>query len=268
MTSGRLFVKLVNLMQRLRSPEGCPWDRAQTPSSLSKFIIEECYEAVEAVENGSAEQLREELGDLLLQVVFQAQLAEEDGLFDISDVLQGIVQKLLRRHPHVFGKSKAESPAEVLEIWHGLKREEKKEEVRSVPAHLPALARAQAVQAVAATIGFDWADASGPQAKIASEAEELQAALKAGEQQKVQEEAGDLLFSVVNLCRMLGIEAETALRRSVRKFEDRMKWMEMAAEQDGKRLIGMTLEEMDDLWEKSKTRQPVGSDSGERAATG
>jgi MazG family protein len=252
MTSGRLFSQLVNIMRRLRSPVGCPWDRAQTPATLTQFIVEECYEVVEAIERGSAEELREELGDLLLQVVFQAQIAEEKELFDIGGVLEGIVDKLRRRHPHVFGKSKADTPAEVLELWHGLKMEEKQADAQKVPLALPALARAQAVQADASAIGFDWPDASGPSAKVVAELEEVKEATASGKKDRVQEEAGDLLFSAVNLCRLLEIDAETALRLTVNKFEERLKRMEKAAAESGRKLAGMTLPEMDELWEQSK----------------
>jgi len=257
MTPGRLFTRLVNIMQRLRSPGGCPWDRAQSPSSLTRFIIEECYEVVEGVERGSGEELREELGDLLLVVVFLAQMEKEIGRFDIVGVLEGIVEKLERRHPHVFGEGKAESAEEVLEVWRGLKQAEKDREVRAIPAWLPALARAQAVQAEASGIGFDWPDASGPEAKVMAEMKELRAAAEGGDRDAVQEEAGDLLFSAVNLCRLLGLDAETALRLTVNKFENRMKWMEAAATETGKTLANLSLEEMDELWEASKTHPPT-----------
>lgn len=268
MTPGRAFTRLVKVVRRLRGPDGCPWDREQTLFSLARFVIEECYEVVEAIEKGSAEDLREELGDVQLMVVLLAELAREQGAFDMSEVLEETVGKLRRRHPHVFGRAKAGSPDEVVELWEGLKAEEKETDLRAVPRSLPALARAQAVQGVASRVGFDWPDASGPRGKVAAELEELGEAVEQQDVGRIEEEAGDVLFSVVNLCRMLGVDAETALRGTVGKFEERMKQMERTAAKAGKTLPSLTLAEMDALWEESKGKEPAARQSGETSFGG
>ena len=253
------FDELVEIMARLRGPEGCPWDREQTHESLTGHLIEETYELVEALETGAARLQREELGDLLLQIVFHAQLAAEAGEYDIAGVVQGIVDKLRHRHPHVFGEVEVAGSAEVLENWERLKhaehaeREEPRESLLDgIPPGMPALQRAEKLQKRAAKVGFDWADAVGARAKLHEELEELDAEIRAGNAAERFHEAGDVLASVVNLCRLLGIDAEQALREGNRRFEARFRHLEKSAKESGRSLTEMTLPEMDELWEEAK----------------
>lgn len=257
------FEELVAIMAKLRGENGCPWDREQTHVSLRTNVIEETYEVVEAIDNGDMALLREELGDLLLQVVFHAQLAAEEGAFDINDVAREINEKLIRRHPHIFGSVKADDSAAVLRNWDEIKQEEKKKERLSVldgvPKDLPALKRAEKYQGKAAKVGFDWDNAEGPLNKVREELEEVLEALKcqtdsddASNNEKVQEEFGDLLFSMVNWSRFLNVDSELALRCATDKFSSRFRKMESLSKEQGKDLKQMTLEEMDELWEKIK----------------
>ncbi|HHY92693.1 MAG TPA: nucleoside triphosphate pyrophosphohydrolase, partial [Firmicutes bacterium] len=254
---------LVNVMATLRGPEGCPWDREQTHELLRRYLIEECYEVIEAIDENDMHKLQEELGDLLLQVVFHARLAEEAGCFDINAVVAGIVEKMIRRHPHVFGRTKVESSAEVLVNWQEIKRREKKaagEEVTvlgGVPRALPALLRAYKIQGRAARVGFDWPDVEGAWTKVAEEIEELKAAAQSGDRDAVAGEVGDLLFAVVNVARFLKVEPELALAATTRKFEERFAFIEQAAASAGRSLGQLTLEEMDELWEQAKTLEKL-----------
>lgn len=241
-------------MRHLRSPQGCPWDREQTHQTLRKFLIEECYEVVEAVESGAPDRLCEELGDLLLLIVFHAQLAAEAGHFDAADVARGIDQKLRRRHQHVFGSAQADTPEEVLSLWRFLKAQEAGSELGGTVSDVgaPALLTAQMAQSRAAQVGFDWAGVDGPLAKLKEEMGELdQAAARGGEQ--VEEEVGDLLFSVVNVARFLGLDAEACLRRTLRKWEARWRAIQDEAVRQGKSLTEMSLAEMDAIWEAAKS---------------
>jgi tetrapyrrole methylase family protein/MazG family protein len=249
--------ELAALMARLRGPDGCPWDRQQTHESLRHDLLEECYEVLEAIDAGDAAQLADELGDLLLQVVFHAQIAGERGTFDLNTVARRINEKLRRRHPHVFGEVSVRDADEVVANWERLKREEPLAEGRrsaldGVPQALPALLRARAVQKKAARVGFDWADddLAGPMGKIGEELAELKDEVaSAGD---VEGEVGDLLFAVVNVARKLGVDAEDALRLACRRFAERFQAMEEAAQQEGRALTDMTLAEMDELWEQAK----------------
>lgn len=253
----REFDRLVEIMRRLRGPHGCPWDRQQDHHSLKRYLLEEVYEAIEAIDDEDYGRLCGELGDVLLQVVFHAQLAAEEGYFDIRDVLTRINDKLVRRHPHVFGDVTVRDADEVLDNWEHIKRGEadnrdRKSVLDGVPRALPALQRAQKIQQKAAKVGFDWPDASGPWAKIREEIEELERAAKSGDKVDAGRELGDLLFAVVNLARFLHVDAEDCLRQAVQRFERRFQAMEEKARRAGQALEDMTLADMDELWEAVK----------------
>lgn len=258
-TSGPLFERLVEIMATLRGPEGCPWDREQTRESLKAFLIEEAYEVLEALDHGEKETLQEELGDLLLQVVFHAQVAAELGEFRIDDVLARVTDKLVRRHPHVFGETRAETPAEALSNWERLKQAERggvKEAsaLSGVPQTLPALLRAQRLQDKAARVGFDWGETAPVLHKVEEELAELKAVI-GKERDAVEAEMGDLLFSLVNLARFLDLNAEEALRKCVEKFTRRFRYIETTIAARGKSLTESSLEEMDALWEEAKVAE-------------
>jgi MazG family protein len=274
---GKLFDDLVAVQARLRAPGGCPWDREQTHLTLRTYLIEEAYEVLDAIEKGSAPDLAEELGDLLLQVLFHADLACEAGAFDISTVITGIHDKMVRRHPHVFGNVKAETPAEVLKNWAQLKAKEKQDAVPKgvtpknstpsaldgVPRNLPALLEAYQVTRRAAQIGFDWDRIEGILEKLQEETSELQAALDASDRRGAEEEVGDLLFSVVNLARFLGFDPEVALKLSNQKFKERFQEMERKASNTGQSLQELSKAELEQLWmgAKAKARSQITSDS-------
>lgn len=246
---------LVEVMATLRGEGGCPWDREQSHRSIKRYLLEEAYEAADAIETLNMHNLCEELGDLLLQVVFHAQMAWEAGVFDINDVVRGITEKMLRRHPHVFGEAKADTADQVLVNWEQIKADEKGSDGQSVinvPRALPALVKAEKVQRAAARVGFDWPDLSGPWAKVVEELEELQQAGAGGQPGEMTEELGDLLFAVVNVARFLQIDPEDALSRCIDKFIRRFQYIEAKARDAGHDLPGMTLAEMDLLWEESK----------------
>ncbi len=249
------FDELVRVMARLRSPDGCPWDREQTHRSLRPYLLEEAYEALQAIEDEDWDRLSDEMGDVLLQVVFHARLASERGDFDIEDVCDKIVTKLKRRHPHVFADSIAETPDEVIDRWEKLKRQEdgyseRESAIDGIPEALPALQRADKLQKRAARTGFDWDDIDGPRAKVDEELQEVDEADAA----TVEDEIGDLLFAVVNLARFLGVEPESALRGANERFSRRFRVIERQAG-GGEKLREMSLEEMDDLWERAKAEE-------------
>lgn len=240
------------LMDRLRGEGGCPWDRAQDARSLRTYLLEECYELLEAIDEGDEQGTREELGDVLFQVVFHARVAQDEGKFHVGDVGHGIATKLLERHPHVFGGAEAlASPAAVEKVWEQHKlRAGRRSVLDGVPAQLPALLRAQRVQEKAARVGFDWHDPRGPLGKLREELGELEAEVEAkASKDRLEHELGDLLFSAVNLARHLGIDAEQALRVGVARFERRFRHVEQAAGSD---LTAHTLEELDRLWDAAK----------------
>ncbi len=249
------FDELLGVMARLRAPDGCPWDREQTHRSLRPYLLEETYEALEAVDAEDWPRLSDELGDVLLQVVFHAQLASERGDFDIAEVCRGIVTKLKRRHPHVFADSVAETPDEVIDRWEKIKREEdgyqeRESAVDGIPEILPALQRAYKLQKRASRVGFDWPEVSGPRAKVDEELREVDEATG----DALEHEVGDLLFAVVNLARFLDVEPEGALRRANERFARRFRSVEeQAGGSDG--LSRMDLEEMDVLWERAKAEE-------------
>ena len=245
---------LVDVMKRLRGKGGCPWDREQNHVSLKPYLIEEAYEVLDAIDKNNDKALREELGDLLLQIVFHAQIAAEENRFTIEDVAAAIVEKLRRRHPHVFGELTVKDSDEVLRNWEEIKKGEGKESVLSgVPGGLPALLRARRVQEKAKRVGFDWDSIDGVMAKVNEEMRELKEASESGDRARVDEEFGDLLFSLVNFSRFLRVDAEDSLRKTIDKFSSRFQRMERRAKEIGKAsLESCTFEEMDRLWEEAK----------------
>lgn len=254
------FSRLTKVMATLRSEQGCAWDLEQTHETLKPCLIEESYEVLEAIEKKDMYNLCEELGDLLLQVVFHAQLASEESEFDIQDVLQGIIQKLIRRHPHVFGDEKVATADDVVLTWDRIKQEEKKGgngevEFFNDPLGLPALMWASSTQRRVAKVGFDWSDLEGPWGKIEEELQELKSALSEGI--GVREELGDLMFSVVNLARFLKLDAEEVLRDTIHKFQRRFLKMVEFTRKDGLDFEQLPLEEMDLFWEKAKSQEKV-----------
>jgi len=252
------FDALVRVMARLRDPQtGCPWDREQTPQSLKKYVIEEAYEVVEAVDSGRPDKLREELGDLLLQVVFHAQLASEGGLFTVDDVSRTIVEKLIRRHPHVFGEVSVSGSDEVLTNWEQIKRseagyEDRKSILDGIPAGLPALMRAAEVSKRVVKVGFEWPTVSEVLDKVDEELAELRAEIAAGETERMADELGDLLFTLVNVGRQLKIDPEDALRRMTARFAARFRHIEAHAEATGRAVQDLTLAEMEAVWQEAK----------------
>jgi tetrapyrrole methylase family protein/MazG family protein len=264
------FDRLVDVMARLRAPDGCPWDREQTHASLRRYVIEETYEVVEAIDADDPDKLCEELGDLLLQVVFHAQLAAEEGLFDVDDVSAGITEKLIRRHPHVFGDVKVAGAAEVLTNWQAIKATEKGNEARTsildgIPASLPALMRALEVSKRAVRVGFEWPDTGSVLRKVDEELAELRTEIAAGAPSpRLADELGDLLFTVVNVARRLGIDPEEALREQIGKFGRRFRHIEARAAAGGRALDSLTLDEMEALWQEAKRDENGGgrSDNG------
>lgn len=249
--------QLIDIIAKLRGPGGCPWDREQTHGSLRAGLLEEAYEVVAAIDAKDDANLREELGDLLLQTVFHAQIAQEEGRYDFDAVAREIATKLVRRHPHVFGDDRCADSAAVLRRWDEIKREEKGGAVQSaldgIPGGLPALLHAHKVQKKAAKVGFDWSEAGPVFAKVREELAETEAAL--GDADAVEEEVGDLLFAVVNLARKLHVDAEVALHRATGKFGARFRAVEALAQERGLVLDGMSLTELDALWDEVKARR-------------
>jgi MazG family protein len=261
----RGFQDLVDLVDRLRAPDGCPWDREQTLETLRPMIVEEAYEVVEAIEGGDPSKLAEELGDLLFQVVFAAQIGRDRGEFEIRDVVGAIHSKMVRRHPHVFGDAVIETADDVLKNWDDLKRGERaaagKEHPKglldSVSGHLPALLEAHSLTDRASRVGFDWPSVEPVIGKLQEELGELKHEIEADERDRVrvEDEVGDLLFAAVNVARQLGVDPETALKRSNRKFRRRFAHVERRLEEQGSSAKEATLEQMDALWEEAKGRE-------------
>jgi ATP diphosphatase len=278
-TPSRDIERLLAIMAALRTPgSGCPWDLEQDFATIAPYTIEEAYEVAEAIARGDLLDLKDELGDLLLQVVFHARMAEEAGAFDFGDVVESITGKLIRRHPHVFGDARDLSPAGVKALWGEIKEAEKAERRRErgeageptaagllagvpagllagVPAGLPALARAEKLTRKAATVGFDWPDAAQVVGKIEEEVREVRDALAAGSRREIEDEIGDLLFAVVNLARHAGVDPESALRRANAKFERRFRAIEQALAAGGRTPADASLDDMEDLWVKAKERE-------------
>lgn len=268
------IARLLEIMAALRTPEtGCPWDLEQDFASIAPYTLEEAFEVVDAIERGDLADLRDELGDLLLQVVFHARMAEEKGAFAFPDVVLAITRKLIRRHPHVFGEAKDLSPEQVKTLWDEIKRAEKAERradreamglapeaheagfLGGIPTALPALTRAQKLTAKAAKVGFDWPDPSQVIDKIQEELEEVKEASSSGNRDFIEDEIGDLLFSVTNLARHYGIDPETALRRTNAKFERRFKSVEDALKAQDRNLEDASLDEMEELWVTAKMKE-------------
>ena len=257
---GSSLAELCAIMERLLAPDGCPWDREQTLDSLRPYLVEETYEVLEAMERDDVPEHREELGDLLLQIVFQSALRDRQSAFDIDDVVAGICGKLIRRHPHVFASSEARTADEVHVQWDRIKAEEKREKggdrpagaLDGVPRALPALSRAQQLGARAARVGFDWPDMQGVWDKLGEETAELEEAAAGGDPAQIEAELGDLLFAAVNLARKLDVDAESALRAANRRFEHRFGHVESQLTARGSSPSEASLEEMDELWNQAK----------------
>jgi MazG family protein len=255
----RTFDELVHLMTTLRGPGGCPWDRKQTLPDLKPFIIEEAYEVVDAIDRNDRAALLEEIGDLLLEAVFVAEVTREEGSFDIYDSITAIHDKLVRRHPHVFGDVEAKDAEQVLVNWEKLKNEERRSENKSllagVPQALPALHKATRLTEKAARVGFDWRRTEDIFEKLDEEIGELRAAIASGDKQEVEHEIGDLLFTIGNIARKMDVNAEEALQHSNRKFTRRFEAIERAARESGRNLDQLSLEEMDALWDDAKSAE-------------
>ena len=262
---GALFERLLGIMARLRGDGGCPWDREQTRASLKAYLIEEAYEVIEAIESGHAEALEEELGDLLFQVVFHAQIAREYGEFDMASLLQRLVDKMTSRHPHVFGDASAATSREVLAQWETIKIQEaeaagrKRSVVDGVPRALPALLRAQRLSSKAARVNFDWPDAPAAWDKVEEELREAGEALRSGDPARFSEELGDLLFSLVNVARLTSLDAEDVLQSANDKFRRRFTEMEADLTARGASVASAGLEELERSWERTKARERAAS---------
>ena len=250
--------RLLAIMARLRAPDGCPWDARQTPESLKPYLLEECYETLEAIDSGHPHKVCEELGDLLLQIVFQSRIYEERGDFTMTEVIDGIADKLERRHPHVFGDSQCLTPEAVTEQWEAIKKQEKNSQQKtetalgSIPPALPALMHARKLTERASRVGFDWPELDGALAKLREEMAELEQALLEDDQQAMENELGDLLFAAANLGRHLNIDAEEALRKTVGRFIFRFTHIESSLQKSGRSLQEASLEEMENLWQEAK----------------
>src|SRR6266481_2374198 len=276
MTPSRDISRLIEIMAQLRTPvTGCPWDLEQDFATIAPYTIEEAYEVVDAIARGDLDDLREELGDLLLQVVFHARMAEEREAFAFGDVVEAITRKMIRRHPHVFADKDGNlTPAHVKGVWERIKAEEKAERATRRPAQQsehksllsgikagqPALARAMELQRKASTVGFDWNDPRAVLNKIREEADEIEAALDRNDAEELAEETGDLLFALVNLARHVGADPESALRGTNAKFERRFAYIERALAAKGRSLEGASLTEMDDLWNEAKGTEAKGEE--------
>jgi tetrapyrrole methylase family protein / MazG family protein len=250
--------RLRDIVAQLRSPEGCPWDREQTHQSLKPHLIEECYELIDAIDAGDDKELKEELGDLLLQVVLHSQMASEEKRFDLDEVATVIADKLVNRHPHVFGETRLPDSSAVLRQWEVIKRAEKQERrsvLDGVPKGLPALARAQKVQTKAAQVGFDWNEADGALAKVREELSEVESAPESD----LHEEIGDLLFALVNFARKKELDAEQLLNQATTKFAARFQAMERLAEERSVEFVSLPLAQKDLLWEEAKDAEPRGA---------
>ena len=255
--TGSNLTRLVGLMQRLLAPDGCPWDREQTLPRLLPYLVEETYEVVDALQSGNVADHCEELGDLLLQVIFQAELRHAEGAFGINEVIDGIVRKLIRRHPHVFGDVQANNAEEALASWAKLKATEKakkgkKGALDGIPRSAPALVRAMRAGEKAGAVGFDWPDVAGVRAKVTEELGELDQACANGDRAAMASELGDLLFAIVNLARKLDLDAEHSLREATDRFGRRFRYMEEKLEVAGRQVRSASPEEQNELWDEAK----------------
>ena len=256
--AGEAMERLLDVMQKLRAPDGCPWDREQTSESLKSNLIEEAYEVIDAIESGSLSHLEEELGDLLLQVVFHSQICSEEGHFGFDDVAMGIADKLVRRHPHVFGEVQVSDSDEVLQNWDAIKKAEKGEGnkpasiVAGIPKHLPALQKAHQIQKRAARAGFDWDNIDDVFGKLHEEIDEVKEAIARNNETDIRDELGDLLFSVVNVSRFLGHNPEELLNQNCKKFVRRFQIVEEKVHATGRDFKAFTLAELDTFWDEAK----------------
>jgi tetrapyrrole methylase family protein/MazG family protein len=249
---GKEFTDLVEIIARLRAPEGCPWDKKQTHQSLREFLLEETYEVLEALDENSSQKLCQELGDLLLQILLHAQIASESGKFTLEDVLRNINTKLIRRHPHIFGKTKVRSAEEVSHNWETIKKREREAGssiLDSVPRQMPALAYSQDIQRRVAQIGFDWENIDGVIDKLGEEVREFQ---QSRDEQERAEDFGDLFFTLVNIARRMGVDPEASLRQANRKFHRRFSYMEKLCRERGLNLGQLSFQEQNALWEEAK----------------
>jgi len=251
------FDKLVEIFERLRAPGGCPWDAEQDHRSISRCVIEEAYELYDAILHDDKEHMREELGDVLLQVIFHSIIARDHDEFELKDVINGLAEKLIARHPHVFGELSVGSPEDVKRNWEMLKKNEKGKNMREsildgVPESLPSILAARKIQSAASRVGFDWSEPEAVIKKICEELDELAMAIQSQNVSSVEDEVGDLLFSAVNLARKCNVDPEAALRKTNRKFRKRFMAIEMEARKRGIDLDKMTLHEMDQVWERAK----------------
>jgi tetrapyrrole methylase family protein/MazG family protein len=252
--------ELIKLIKKLRSPDGCPWDRKQKKEDIGKYILEEAYEVFDSLEEKSSQALKEELGDLLFQILFVAEISEDAGLFSLGDVLEEIRKKMIRRHPHVFGDKKVNSVQEVKENWQQIKKKERDNKnsqqdiFANVPRSLPALKRAQKITAIAATYGFDWSKIKEVLKKLKEELKEFDLAVKKGDQNKTEEELGDILFTLVNISRFVQVDAETALSKTTNKFLRRFSYITGQLSARGVTLEKADLTEIDALWNEAKIR--------------
>jgi len=255
------FQELLNIMERLRGEKGCPWDKEQTRESLKPYIVEEAYELLEAIEENDPEKIKEELGDLLFQIVFQSQIARENKEFDMSDIIDKIAKKMVSRHPHVFGNTTCSTSDEVVAQWEVQKKREGKLResiLEGVPETLPSLLRAHRLQKRAAGVGFDWERADDVLKKLDEELKEFKEALGTKNKDMIEDELGDIFFMLVNISRFIGVNPEDAHRKTISKFIHRFRYIEMKAAEQGRKLSDMTLDEMDKLWDEAKGGESKG----------
>ncbi|MBN2254574.1 MAG: nucleoside triphosphate pyrophosphohydrolase [Deltaproteobacteria bacterium] len=264
-TSERTIQSLIDIIDRLRGPDGCMWDRQQTVRTVSRYLIDEAYEVIDAIEAGTADDVREELGDLLFQILFIINISRDNGRFDLVDVIEGISEKMIRRHPHVFGDTTVSSVEEIKTNWETIKcqcegKEHSKGSLLSgIPTSLPSLTLAQKITEKASRVGFDWKGVDDVVDKVYEELDELKTAITDDRPEQISEEIGDILFSLVNLSRFVDVDPETALRSTVNKFKRRFSFIESKLADRGKDLRSSTLEEMDDLWNHYKKKENPGS---------
>jgi len=249
---------LILLIKKLRAPDGCPWDRKQKQEDIGKYILEEAYEVIESLEAGDQQVIAEELGDLLFQILFLAEMGEESGAFSLHNIMEGVQEKMIRRHPHIFGDTKVNSVEEVKDNWQQIKKQERKTKnneknlFHNIPRSLPALKRAQKITSLAAVYGFDWKNTADVLQKLSEELSEFEAALDNNNQVEIEEELGDLFFTLVNLSRFVKVDSETALSKTTNKFLQRFAYITDSLAKCGKTPEQATLAEMDELWEEAK----------------
>ncbi|OGU14640.1 MAG: nucleoside triphosphate pyrophosphohydrolase [Geobacteraceae bacterium GWC2_53_11] len=261
MTTQHTFDDLLDIMRKLRAPGGCPWDAEQTHESLTRYLLEETYEVIEAIDEQSPQHLKEELGDLLLQPVFHAAIAEEAGSFTMNDVINTLCDKLIRRHPHVFGDLEIKDSNAQVENWEKIKKlehgNERPSALSGVPEHLPALLKAHKISEKASRVGFDWEHADQVFAKVMEELHEFEEAWAGGDPTRMEDEMGDLLFAIANLGRFLALNPEEALRKTISRFQKRFRFVEESLLKEGKAMQQASLEEMDLFWEQAKSAERV-----------